>query len=354
MIPVQVIEPVVKTVKQRDPAAILPSKAVRLRENPKKKPRSQNPPEPAAAGLDKLNQTLGKPYVLWPICVTMLVAALLVGLYLQGDRNEPALPIVEGPEPVQVTPVDQSLTVALNVFPNSVDAKLTVAGEPRELDDLKLEPGQYEIVVEKAGFEPFVSAIEIDKDNTAFDIALKELATEEVTTQPEVATEGKQAVTPKVEEPTEPVFVDVRISLFPTDAELLVDGQPIKLNDGKLRLAPEETQRIELAASAEGYQSRTVEWSMAEIINSKYDLELLLEKLPTVKPEATLALPKSLVPKPETQYDDETGLPHRCAGSRLESFLAVGNGAGRGGNLPIWRFKRRAPRLGITSRDGCH
>jgi serine/threonine protein kinase/WD40 repeat protein/formylglycine-generating enzyme required for sulfatase activity len=321
LIPVQAIEPVGKKVKPRDPAAILPSKAVKLRENPKRKtrkPPARQAPKPAATGIDRLNQTLGKPYVLWPICVGMLIAALLVGLYFKGDRHEQTMPIAEGRDPVQVAPKDQSLDVALNVFPDSLDATLTVAGQPREFDDLKLEPGEYEIVVEKNGFEPFASSFKVDDDNTSFDILLKALAIE-----PDVAAKDKEAITPKIEEPQEPEFIDVRVTLFPADAELFVDGQPVELNDGKLRLDPKERQQIELIASAEGYQTEKTEWSMAELVDSNYDLELLLKKLPPTKPEPAFALPASLVPKPETKYDDATGLPHRALVRALQNSLPL-------------------------------
>ena len=273
-VPVEVVVQKTKPKKQNDREAILPSKTVKLREPlRKKKTKKQTAPAPApATGKDKLNEVLGRPYVLWPICIVMLLAAAFVGLYLRGDRSkepisiadnksaivkpitvpktepiiepktEPIIepktePIIEPKtepivEPKKAEPIIESLAVRLNVFPDATETTLKIAGEIRDLNDLKLKPGQYEILVQKVGFQPFASSLEIDPDNTNFDILLKEIETEKI------------------------------------------------VDSGKL-------------------------------------------ETPKVETNPGLALPKSLIPKPGTQFDDETGLPLRALAQALEGMAPL-------------------------------
>ncbi len=352
LVPVPVPEPVVKAAKREDVGAILPSKAVKLREaSAGKQTRRRPQTAPPASGRDRLNETLGKPYVLWPICLGMLAAALLIGLQLRGDRDEKPVDIVEKENPVLPVPEVQPLAVQLRVLPDASNAKLTIGGEPRDFVDLQLEPGSHEIVVEKDGFQTFSSSLDIDAEHTAFDIVLTETPMEVL-----IPEADRKRVEP---EPIKPRFIDVRIAVSPEDAEVLIDGQTIELPEGVLRLNPEEITELELVARAEGYQPRTAQWSLAELEDANYDLKLSLDKLPTPEPEIkpTMVLPTALLPKPGTAFDELTGLPQRALvrtlqdSSPLELALVPagsyrfgvrkGEKPRKGGNLRAWELPDR-------------
>ena len=288
LIPVQVVEPVSQAgKKQSASAAISTPKSIKLRNsNSKSASRKQATKKKkavvSAPGKDRLNETLGKPYVLWPIVVGMLAAAVFIGLHLRGDRTEIAEPILD-PETAPAK-VEKSLDITLRITPDAENAQLMIGGEQRDFNNLKLMPGDHDIVVQKDGFETFTTSLEVARGKTEFDIVLEKVPTS--------------------------VFVDVRIMATPANAQILVDGQAIELLDGMLRLNSTETSQLELVAQADGYQTKTLRWSMAEIANNDYDLKFSLDKLPTELTPA-FTLPMSLVAKPGIDHDEATGLPNR-------------------------------------------
>ena len=304
-VPVQVVAPVSKNTKPEDVTAILPSKAVKLRDPIRKKKNQMQPEVATLTGKDKLNEMLGKPFVLWPVCIGMLAAAVFIGLYLRSDHNPESAPISDNGKPEIVErdtePPIEPLLVSLNILPDAEETTLTVGGEPRDLNDLKLEPGQHEIVVKKYGFQSFASLLEIDKENTAFDIVLDALKPE-----------------PEIVEATEPEYLEFRISVTPDDAELIINNGEIKLHEGKLRLETVDEFRLELFASADGYESKKEQWSLEQLKASGPELHLSLEKSPVIEKSLGLALPNSLIPKPGTQFDEETELPFRALVKALD------------------------------------
>ena len=285
MVPIEVAEPLVKVAKQQDVAAILPSKAVKLRDNSSNKSRTSKKQKTVAKANSKkagsknsqnnsLNDTLGKPYVLWPIVAAMLIGAMFVGLHLRSKR---ANTIADNGNPVERVK-DELLDVTLNVFPDTSDAKLMVSGEPYDFKKLKLKPGSYQFVVEKNGFEKYAASLDIDKGKTKFDIVLEEIPTK-VVVNPELNKTDSNKPDPNKLQPKEPKFIDVRIALFPSDAELLMDGKRINLNNGILRLDPNEIEQLRLVAKAEGFEQLSSRWSMEELEAKDYSLQLSLNKL---------------------------------------------------------------------------
>ena len=257
LVPVPVIENQVKTPRQQDVKAILPSKAVKLREaklgkkvtrKPKQNANKKNPSNKKSSkkgspNENSLNEVLGRPYVLWPICIGILGVAFFVGLQLQGDGTEQ--PIDQPVAVKQPIASIEKLAVELRVSPDKNGAELSVGGES------------------------YVSA--------------------------------------------PPKFVDVRVVVAPAHASLKMGGQPITLNNGMLRLSPEELNQLELIAEADGYQTLTSRWSLEELAAANFDLQLSLDK--QVPPPAQVAdsnLPESLVPKEGAKTDGETGLPVRA------------------------------------------
>ena len=300
LVPVQVPEVATKVAAASDVSAMLPTKAVKLPTAVRTRPSRKVTPAPKkATGKDKLNETLGKPYVLWPICIAMLVAALFLGLHLRGDKGAVAgLPVdvpIEKPIPPAVQP--QPLKIALDVVQGTENAKLLVGGESKDFGNLKLLPGEHDVVVIKDGFEKFVSSLKVDPDNTSFEIELTAIV------EPE-------PVKPK--EPMKPSFVDIRVALSPANAELFLDGRRVLLQNGMLRIDPEEVQQLELAANSEGYEPKTASWSLAEIARQNYSLKISLDEVKTAPIRTVVALPDSLYPFPGSAIDEQTGLPLRA------------------------------------------
>ncbi|MFK7822239.1 MAG: SUMF1/EgtB/PvdO family nonheme iron enzyme, partial [Planctomycetaceae bacterium] len=299
LVPVQVPDAAAPKITQEDVQKILPTKAVKLREGKTRKTKALKPSAKPQSSKDRLNEMLGKPYVLWPICIGILLAALMVGNHLRGDKVLESAPIADkGGETTPIEePQSQLLDVQFRVIPDANEATFSLDGQQKDLASLKLEPGRYEVTVEKEGFEPFQSAFEIDKDNTTFDIALREL----VPVEP---------VAGKTPEPIEPRFVDVRIIVEPENAALRVAGSDIA--DGVVRLQPDVVEELKLQASAEGYESRTATWSWEEIAAADYELRINLDKMQQPISVPTIALPDSLIPKPGSAQDQATQLPSRA------------------------------------------
>ena len=232
LLPVEVITTSVKSIKQQDLAAILPSKAVKLREPARKKTPNESTKRTveSPSGKEKLNQILGKPFILWPICVAILASAVLLGLHLRGEKNPPGNPIADKDKPGLVAPEPEPLSISLNVFPNPDEASLLIEGNAHEFENLKLHPGSYEIAIQKEGYEPLISLLDVNKDSTNFDISLKKI------TKGELVKAEKDPGTPTAEKPE---FIEVRITLAPENADLFLAGERVELSDGILRLDTE-------------------------------------------------------------------------------------------------------------------
>lgn len=191
LVPVKVPVQVSPASKKENVKAILPTNAVKLRDsNTKKKvTRDSKNKNTKPVGKKTLNDKLGKPYVLWPICAAILATAFFVGLHLKGKGKEVAeVEPPAKPDPVKVIddetktePIEkpkaepESFLVNFNVLPDSENAKLLVGGQAREIGELELPIGKHEIVIEKDGFKTFESSISIDEDHTTFDITLEKM-----------------------------------------------------------------------------------------------------------------------------------------------------------------------------------
>jgi serine/threonine protein kinase/WD40 repeat protein/formylglycine-generating enzyme required for sulfatase activity len=306
LVPVEVVQPVANPEKK---SKAQPTPAVVTRKVQKKKV-TRSAKEAPVSNKSRFNETLNKPYVLWPICVGILAAALFVGLQLRankddgkvadGEKPQPPVPvekIKDSDAPVAKPVLPTRLAVEFRVLPDRDSAILKINGEERDFGDLELEPGLHDVLVRKDGFETFSSIIEIAEGKTNFDIVLKEIP---------------------ITKPVMPKFIDVRVAVSPPGAEVLLAGKPVELNNGMLRLDPTEFEQLELAALAEGYQTRTKRWTLDDLERSSYEVKLALEKIPTPEPVPAFALPDSLIPKPGTEFDESTGLPVRAFARQLQ------------------------------------
>lgn len=119
---------------------------------------------------DKVNDFLGKPYVLWPLCAFMLIGAVLIGLGLQGD-DQPDPATGEAPQP-------KMADVRFNISPDPDGVQLFLNGEEKQLGDaktLQLASGTYELKVMKEGYAEHAQSFDVATDDKQLDIVLEEV-----------------------------------------------------------------------------------------------------------------------------------------------------------------------------------
>ena len=198
----------------------------------------------ATTSKNKLNDFLEKPYVLWPLCASMLIGALLIGLKLQGNDEAPLARVR-----VIVTPDDANIMLGDEAY------------QPDENGLFAIEPGAYNLIIRKDGFETHSESLELKAGLNEFPIVL-------------------QAV-----EKTPPALTNVRIRITPdsSGAEIFIDAnrrQPD--SDGQYSFAP---GKYNLRVIKEGYQ--TYEENVLVTADTSELLVSLtsIEKPPEVLPE---------------------------------------------------------------------
>lgn len=337
LVPVEVPEPAAPEAKHQNVGAMLPGKAVKLRDpaKPRKKtskPESPGKPKQAATGKDRVNEILGKPFVLWPLCAGILIGALFLGLHLRGgdepagivDKGQPVEPIRKdrepeengkdselvktGGEPGTREPKIKLVDVELLVLPDANGTTLLIDGEPRSLNGLRLPPGEHQVLLTKTGFEAFNSKIDVSADSSRFEIALKAIPTEVV--------EGNKGTDP---DRAEPAMFEVEIAVSPADAEVLIAGEPAEVRDGVLRIKQKDGTDLKIAATREGFKPKSEEWTWDELVAADYGMRLSLDKMAEPKVTPTIALPDSLELKAGADLDEETQLPTRVFVRALQS-----------------------------------
>lgn len=214
--------------------------------NPKSSRTSSAAVADDRSAKDKLNDFLGKPYVLWPLCAAMLIGAVFIGLRLRADKSTGG-----GDE----TPIVASVDVQFQIAPDADGAKLLIDGVERTLVDqsLELNAGEYEVRVTKPGFADYSQSLTVADEDLALKIAMQELPA------------------------TEPSVAKVRMLIQPNadDAVISVDGQIRSLgSDDSLVLMP-------------GVHTVTVEKYGFETFSSKlafnegeHDLSVSLKAIP--------------------------------------------------------------------------
>ena len=333
LVPVEIPTAAPKAATHHDPAAILPTKAVKLRDAPAKKKQKPTAarPRPAKKGKDRLNEILGKPFVLWPICIGILAAAWFVGLQLRGEESQPPAPIVKDLDPPRVDPEEPTgsdpesslIALKLNVLPEASGVQVLIDGEPRDLGELQIEPGEHAVAVHREGYESFESTLVVDADNSTFEITLKAVPETKV-----IADKGHK-------NPPEPELVEIRVEVFPTDAEVFIAGEPADIKDGVIRLTKKESAELELSARREGYKPRTATWSWDELLAAGYGVQLSLDKMKAPEVTPSIALPDSLIPKPGADRDDSTKLPTRALVRALQKTAPLELALVRAGVYPL-------------------
>lgn len=205
---------------------------------------------------DRLNDFLGKPYVLWPLCAAMLIGAVFIGLRLRADKS------ADGGDP---TPIVSRAEVRFEIAPDADDATLFIDGAEQKLVDqrLALGAGEYQVRVTKPGFADYSQTLSVAEEDIALKIAMQSLPS------------------------AEPNVTKVRLLIQPNadDVKILVDGQIRSLgNDGSLVLMP-------------GLHTFVVEKNGFETFSSQmafeageYDLSVSLTAIPATQELARLRL----------------------------------------------------------------
>ena len=168
------------------------------------KQQSQDAPPPDnLTTRDKLNRAIERPYVLYPLCAAMLLAALGVGLFLRSDREDdatqlaklPGAPVVDETV-VDVDPLEadggeltQPQAIGEPIDPSTIDLReLTELLEvPAEKDPAAIESPLVEASAAVA--EQIPDEIPEPEPVEIVDSAADETEIAEVVTEPESATE---------------------------------------------------------------------------------------------------------------------------------------------------------------------
>ncbi len=185
---------------------------------PKRSPnRSRGVATRDETARDKWNRLLGRPYVLWPLCAAILLAALLVGWQLNQTNATPT----ETVEAIGESPV-QRIAVHLNILPDATETTVRVDGDLVETQDgsYLLKPGQRQLTVEKPGFTAYEKLLLISSDQRTFEIALSEIpinkGVTEVTTEAPKTGDAEslpEVITVEVAEPTNKVAETMKESV---------------------------------------------------------------------------------------------------------------------------------------------
>ena len=96
-----------------------------------------------------------------------------------------------------------------------------------------------------------------------------------------------------------------------------MNGELVEIEDGILRLNRDEVAELQLGAKADGFKPISKNWSWEQLAALDYGVELSLEKMAPKPIGPTVALPDSLIAKPDSPIDPTTGLPERVFVRRL-------------------------------------
>jgi serine/threonine-protein kinase len=224
---------------------------------------------PAAPAFSKdwFNEQLGRPYVLYPLCAAMLLAAVWYVYRTNFGGGVPPIPVT-----FAVAPDAANLEVvegenALQASPDGTYA---------------FSPGEHTVTFRKEGFHPATQKFDVSDEKKKFAVRLEPIIK----------------------------YVDVAVHVTPADAQLSVAGAPHPLVDGAYTHKQQDDQPLLLEARRDGFVTVTRSISPDELakLGSKVSLELEREK-----PK----LPQSLVAKPNTELDADVQLPTHTLAARL-------------------------------------
>ena len=253
---------------------------------------SANKPAPKRFSKDWFNQQLGRPYVLYPLCALIIVAAVWAsfGNPFAGESAEPVAK--ETPEKTKqvtttppVPPKPTLVGIEFDMKPDAKDVQILSGAAPIAANaehKYEFPPGKRAFTFKKPGFEALTREFDITPTSNKFTVEL----------------------TP------EKKFVDVTVQVTPAAAVLKVDGQNQKLTNGAYTQKLEEGKPLKVEATLDKYVavSRTISGEELKKLNNQVVIELEREKP---------RLPDSLIAKPGAPVDPEVQLPTRVLAARF-------------------------------------
>ncbi len=243
-------------------------------------------PAPPRYSKDWFNQQLGRPYVLYPLCVVIILGALFVTFGNPFGSSTPSPAAKQQAKTVETKPaVPALIPVAFNVQPDAKDLEVTADGTPvPAMPDGKyaFPAGRHSLTLAKAGFTPVKRDIDVSPTSNTFDVKFEPIIK----------------------------YVNVVVQVTPPNAVLKVAGAKQKLVNGSYTHKLQEGKPLQVEASLDKYVSVSRKFSADELetLSNKVTIELEREKP---------RLPGSLLAKPEAAIDPKTQLPTRVLAARL-------------------------------------
>ena len=239
--------------------------------------------------------------MLYPLCAVILLGALWFSFFRKTGGA--------------VDPITGNVAVTFDVQPDSngleiIEAEKPVA--PNADGTFPLAPGHHAVTFRKEGFKPVTKEFDVSADAHQFALKLEPA-------------------------PPAPKTVDVVISVSPADSQLKVNGTPQTLVEGAYTHKLPEGQKLELAASHDGYASASQSFSADDVakLGNKVSIELEAEK------PAKGCMPASLVAKPGAEVDTDLNLPVRALSATFGDaepleFALVKSGTYKFGSADRW------------------
>lgn len=252
-------------------------------------PPMKSKPAGKGSSRDKANDILGKPYVLYPLCALILLAAVFVGLKMRASK----------------TPTEAKAKISVE----PKDAGLKVDGKSVSLDEsgaYVLTAGKHTVEFSKEGYKPHKAWLDVTPKTKDFELV--RLTKSEVKKKPEVV---------KPEPPKVAKVRNVDFEVEPADAVVTVGGKKIKLAKGKGQIEVAGDAPVELKISHPKFEDFVKTYLPAQLEEVFNKLAVKLDPLkPEPEPKATL--PKTLTAVESAGVDPVSGLPLRVRVAALE------------------------------------
>tara|TARA_R110002049_G_scaffold4601_4_gene31971 strand:+ start:246986 stop:251620 length:4635 start_codon:yes stop_codon:yes gene_type:complete len=368
------------SVKQIDPLGV----ATKRSTDKDRKPAGASVVAVPATGRDRLNQTLEKPYVLYPLCALLLFGALGIGLYLRADKSpDPTLAelspvpkveeVVKDKNPPQIVDEPAKPTEpAAEIIAAEENTETPVDPIPEQLVEQVNEPAEEEptadpidkIAAADSSEETMELAPPVIDEQPADEVAaIEQVAPEEVHTEEVVPQENPlEGILSLISTPVE-VDTAKLLAEFKGNPELVIDaggflsestdvaidpqGRWVAATGGKVvRLWDLQTGR--LAMTLRGDRSRT-SYGDCNTLAFSPDGEYLVVGVSDYQPHGAIRVYRT-----DALDQIESLLPGHTSPVRQINFSRDGNwmtSADADGNIAVWDWDARKIVNQIPPRD---
>ncbi|MCC9608591.1 SUMF1/EgtB/PvdO family nonheme iron enzyme [Blastopirellula sp. JC732] len=128
-----------------------------------------SPAKPSAKSSQSLNDFLGKPYVLYPLCALILIGAVIVGLKLRAARHPEEITEVQNEE-IAKFPSEELVEVHIKVTPDdaiiSIDGQeIESAGQTKLGKYYNIPVGEHKALISKEGYKSLEPVLKVQSVN---------------------------------------------------------------------------------------------------------------------------------------------------------------------------------------------